>query len=383
MRKLILLEENKKKLLKEEWESIDSLKAQLPPEVVAMMNASVQGKKGDDWSSSNKWTDSSEYCPSIESHKALIEIFIEESYKNWNCTLEQLDPGKDVLIEIIYQLGFKESENPYFNFMKTFFTKNSGFVLSEDNWNVLYDLYANQIIEASDLVGTGRDKDSHIIFNGFLYKEERVSKDSYMIVDAYEKLSDNSFAKSLNLDAIKNIKTQGKPKSFAELNTSMTPIQIRNTIVFKEPSNLSGDINSYYYIKEAINVGMSSTDYLSGYLSNKKGEVVGEYSTVMYNDKEMTQKIEPKSNVQYKNILDGKMYTWSSVQVTDPNDSNKSIQITAFVPSSQSAISSNNNKYVDALYKGLRNSSVQDRINIIKALIDNGLIDKDSIKGLL
>ena len=383
MRKLILLEENKKKILKEAWESIDSLKAKLPTDVVAMMNASVQGKKGDDWSSSNKWTDASEYCPSIESHKALIEIFIEEAYTNWHCTLEQLDPGKDVLIEIIYQLGFKESENPYFNFMETFFTKNSGFVLSENNWNVLYDLYANQIIEASDLTGNGRDKDSHIIFNGFLFKEERISKDSYMIVDAYEKLSDNSFAKSLNLDAIKNIKTQGKPKSFAELNTSMTPIQIRNTIVFKEPSNLSGDINSYYYIKEAINVGLSSTDYLSGYLSNKKGEVVGEYSTVMYNDKEMTQKIEPKSDVQYKNILDGKMYTWSTVQVADPNNSNKNIQITAFVPSSQDTISSTNNKYVDSLYKGLKNSSVQDRINIIKALIDNGLIDKDSIKGLL
>ena len=142
MKRLNLLEDNKRRLLEEAFGTIENLKQQLSPEMTAIMNESVGGS--DDWSKSNKWTDAHNMASSVSQANALCEIFILYVYKNWHCNLQQLEPGKDILISLIDQLGFKQDENPYLDFMIMFFGgRGKGVVLSEDDWISLNDLYAD------------------------------------------------------------------------------------------------------------------------------------------------------------------------------------------------------------------------------------------------
>lgn len=273
VRKLILDSYQRNiRVLNESFESIDTLKSKLNPIMVSIMNDSVGGSS--DWSNSDKWSDANNSSDSVETSNALIEIFIQYACKSWGCTLAQLDPGKDILISLIDQLGFKDNENPYLKFMKTFFSgSGKGVTLSEDDWIKLNDWYANEVIEASDLMGTGRDRENHIIFNPYLYSQKgNISSDMDNMVEAYSYLSEPNNVSKLNLYAAATFNgspygalksyTSGGTRGSGKITDSSKYKEVRNIIIYKDPTNVMGPLHTLYNVKKAINIG--DTNIYSG-----------------------------------------------------------------------------------------------------------------------
>ena len=252
-------------LIESLFANIDTLKSQLNETAIAMMNDFAGG---DDWSKcqDSQWSKTINYLSKVEELNAFIELFIEYNYRKWGCTLDQLEDGKEVLIKLIDEMGFEESENPYISFMKTFFNKQGrGVVLSREDWITLNDALARGVSTESDLRGTGPDRSNYILFNPNFYTINDV-QDQVGTLKAYEDLSEERNIKQLNLYAISNYSgspystlkqyTSGGTQGSGQLtDKSVSPKTIRNIIMFENPDNPLGKIRPYSTIKKALQVG--------------------------------------------------------------------------------------------------------------------------------
>lgn len=302
-----------KKKLTEAFESLQNLQAKLNEKMIKIMNESSGGSVSK-WSLSSKWTDAWNNARSPKEANALIEIFIQIACPSWGCKLENLDPGKDIIIKIIDELGFKDNENPYLDFIKTFYKVNGTDVtLSEDDWVKLNDWYAADLIEADDLKGTGFDGAHHIIFNKNLYKDGNISSDNDNYVKYFQLLSTKFNVMKLNIYAIAtfNGSPYGSLAKMTKDGVNGTGVyqggdfrEVRNIIFYKDPSKPLGDLWKLYYVQKAYNIGIDThykaeTDEIA--TGSTKADLKRDVSDTLKKVKTILKELEQKASDYIKN----------------------------------------------------------------------------------
>jgi len=166
----------------------------------------------------------------------------------WN----KIEPIKRILIKWIKELGFRESTNPYLQFIQNFYSivDNQNTTLTETNCILLNNLYADRVLDFADIAGTGENGLSHVIFNHNLYSQK--DTDAEFIVKAYEALSSKSFVDRLNYDAVK---TKLSQSSIDYINDNDFKTK-RDAIIYKESRKpQSSELNSRYFIEELLSLG--------------------------------------------------------------------------------------------------------------------------------
>lgn len=189
----------------------------------------------------NDWTNALNKANDDEKN-TVAEIYLRtlcEHGNQWESIgWSKLEPIKSVLIKWIKELGFKESTNPYMQFIPAFYSiqENQSKTLSENNCIELNNLYADGVLDFADIAGTGENKLDHVIFNKNLYN--KTMSDLEFIVKAYEALSTKSTVSKLNLDAVKNELIRYKKQNVANyVEENKSDIKaIRNAIIFKDPT---------------------------------------------------------------------------------------------------------------------------------------------------
>lgn len=364
----------KSKVLTEAFESVATLKSQLNSDMIAVMNASTGSEN---WANSNKWSDASNKATSVKEQEALAEIFIETSASDWGCSLSQLEPGKDILVSLITQLGFESTDNPYLSFMPTFFKgSGKGITISEDSWIILNDAYATGVLDPADLMGTGQDKNKHLIFNPNFYSLEENS-DNFNILKTYSYLSEPSNVTSMNLDAIRSLKAEGKPESYNTLTNSMAKSStnnVRNIIIFVDSKNPLGKINKYYWIKLAVNTA-TTTQYTDKEVRGYPGKL----KNVTITTKSGTERVKTVTQFFYDDKLKNEIPPQASKIYVDINDEdNRYVWMTKYNcyiktnAKDEGTSPSANTK--NKAYQMMTSLSQEDREKVIRELIKNGLI---------
>lgn len=189
----------------------------------------------------NDWTNALNKANDDEKN-TVAEIYLRtlcEHGNQWESIgWSKLEPIKSVLIKWIKELGFKESTNPYMQFIPAFYSiqESQSKTLSENNCIELNNLYADGVLDFADIAGTGENKLDHVIFNKNLYN--KTMSDLEFIVKAYEALSTKSTVSKLNLDAVKNELIRYKKQNVANyVEENKSDIKaIRNAIIFKDPT---------------------------------------------------------------------------------------------------------------------------------------------------
>ncbi len=203
----------------------------------------------------NKWQEALDNADSSE-RDAVAELYLRTICEQggqlekvgWN----KIESIKRILIKWIKELGFRESTNPYLQFIQNFYNiaDNQNTTLTETNCILLNNLYADRVLDFADIAGTGENGLNHVIFNHNLYSQD--DSDAEFIVKAYESLSSKSFIDRLNFDVIKSKLSQSST-NYVDDNNFKTK---RDAIIYKEPNKpQSSDLNSKYYIEELLSLG--------------------------------------------------------------------------------------------------------------------------------
>ena len=211
------------------------------------------------------WEKIYDLAKSDQERRAIVKIFLSDLCERQNINEKVFDDGFEVLFKLFDELGFKESNNPYISFIKVFYNLNNDTSLSQDDWIDLNDWYANDLIDASDLKGSGFDRKDHLIFNKNLYVDSSVSshKDDYL--EYYQTLSTSYGINELNLYAMATY--NGSPYKdlvkFTKDGKDGTGKfqegdfrEVRNIIFFKNLSSpVKGGLHSYNEVNKAIELG--------------------------------------------------------------------------------------------------------------------------------
>lgn len=216
--------------------------------------------------SENKWSDALNSA-SMNEKDAVAELYLRticEQGNQWDgVDWNKIEPIKRMLIKWIKELGLKESTNPYMKFISAFYSisSNSSRTLTENNCIELNNLYANGVLDFSDIAGIGENKLNHIIFNQNLYNNNMSDLD--FIVRAYESLSSANFAKKINVDAVKEQLIRYKHKSNADYidNNADNLKELRNAIIYKEPTQpQTSEIFKRNVIEDILSSGENTVD---------------------------------------------------------------------------------------------------------------------------
>lgn len=231
------------------WLPITTLEAGLNAQELALVNT-------------NKWQEAYDSAKSDKERQYIVQLFINKRYGAYK---NNLSPGKDIIVSIIEQLGFKETENPYLKFIELFFGSNPNVQISRDGWIALNDFLANDIINESALFGNGHDGQKHLVFNPNVYTSSLSVKDMLTLMKDYEYLSDAKSLANMNLQSIYeygNGNPYGQLKQFTDntsgkilSNDNATCKKVRNIIVYRNPEDELGELNSLYWINNAIQLG--------------------------------------------------------------------------------------------------------------------------------
>ena len=147
----------------------------------------------------------------------IIKIYLRlmcEPKGQWeNVGWEKIKPIEDRLVKLFDEVGIKESENPFIEFIANLCSNNQ-LTLTDDNIVDLINLYAKDEISYEDLVGKGSEGNNHIIFNPDLYKSE----DPYKVVQIYNWLGNSNNLTKMNWYEV------------AEANLSNNITEIANTL---------------------------------------------------------------------------------------------------------------------------------------------------------
>lgn len=223
--------------------------------------------------SDNKWSEAIDKATQNEIN-IIAELYLRhlcEKGNQWESIgWNKIEPIKKVLIKWIKELGLRESQNPYMQFIPAFYSidSNKSRTLTENNCIELNNLYADRVLDFSDIAGTGVNGLEHIIFNQNLYNFNMNDLD--FIVRAYETLSSKNFIKKLNLDAVKQQLIRYKHESNANyIDSNADNVKaIRNAILYKEPTKSQ---TSEIFDKTVIEDILSSGEHVA--TSDEKDEL--------------------------------------------------------------------------------------------------------------
>ena len=192
--------------LNEEFESIEHILKLLSEPVINKLKEqgiiTEEGKvnpakvKGVVNKSHNVFDEAIKYTDSLEEEKALCQLFTQCVFNN---KLDLIDEGQNVFNKNLKELGFNRFDNPYLDFVKVY----NGKKLSNEDWIILNNIYANSDVDSQTLRGTGVDGKDHIIFNPSLWNQAS-RDDKLYLIDLWEDLGDPNFVDKLHLENIKD-----------------------------------------------------------------------------------------------------------------------------------------------------------------------------------
>ena len=146
-----------------------------------------------------KWSEALDSA-NVNDKDVVAQVFLTTLKENqWKNYANKLTNSEKVILKWIKELGVREANNPYLQFIPKYFSKQNA-QLSENNAVALNNLYASDVIDFADIAGTGESAGSHVIFNPNLYNLNM--SDLEFIVKAYQSLGEENFVKKLNLNAI-------------------------------------------------------------------------------------------------------------------------------------------------------------------------------------
>lgn len=151
-----------------------------------------------------------------------------------------------ILSKWIGELGFRQANNPFLDYMKQ--AKIRGAEFDQYKLIIINNLYANRKISQSDLRGTGKSGINHIIFNESWIKS---TDEPEFMAETYSWLSSDNNVRTLPIDDIAKEAKAGNfdfPKSYRSLSSSMPSDKVRDTIIFKEDNSL----NSSYVVNNLL-----------------------------------------------------------------------------------------------------------------------------------
>lgn len=307
------------------------------------------------------WDKVYDLATSDQERKAIVKIFLSDLCERQHINENVFDSGFEILFKLFDELGFKESNNPYITFIKVFYDMNGNVSLSQDDWISLNDWYADDVIDASDLKGSGFDRKEHLIFNKNLYQDSNVSshKDDYL--EYYQDLSTLYGINNLNLyematyngspykDLVKFTK-DGKSGNgkFQEGDFR----EVRNIIFFKNLSApAKGGLYSFNEVNKAIELG-KDTQYKAS--SDEKALGISQ--------KDLHRKI--KGSIEEINAKYGKLK--EQVKNIVKNDSNEKRVADKLIKQDENQI----NKLITNLQDSQSESQYQDRVSKLNNYIN-------------
>lgn len=217
---------------------------------------SIKDPKVKDAIIDKKYSEAIDLAPSVSDAKAAIEIFLLELLADqWKkISYNEIEDSIPLIVDICYQLGIRDSMNPFLTFIKIF-KDQTGQAPSKEALIIVNNAYADSSIDYEDIIGKGEDKTSHLIFNKHLY--DLSEKDAEYMLQAYKWLSNKANIKEMDL---KNLNISGIPSSYRELayyKKGTDPLEdkkhIRNTLIFVDPkAPKTSALNSQYYVETAL-----------------------------------------------------------------------------------------------------------------------------------
>lgn len=176
----------------------------------------------------------------------IIKIYLRlmcESKGQWkNVGWEKIKPIEDRLVKLFDEIGIKESENPFIEFIAKLCSNNQ-LTLTDDNIVDLINLYAKDEISYEDLVGKGSEGKSHIIFNHDLY----ASEDPYKVVQIYNWLGNINNLSKMNWHEVVKAKLSNNITNVAntlaqifdsnDSNQKIDTNNYRDFLIYKKPQS--------------------------------------------------------------------------------------------------------------------------------------------------
>ena len=291
------------------WESELRLASALSPQVLAIVNS------GDN----DKWQLAQDSVKTSDERSALSELFLIKTMGNY---LPYLTEGRDIVISWVNQLGFKKINNPYLEFIPKFFSvQGNANKLTRDGIIVMNDMYANELVDEADMMGTGKEGMKHIIFDGGeegLYHNTSQGMQSattmLQVIDYYNYLSNQSNVIKLNLGAIvsytpdknpyvkqENIKGQDVVTlKGIEIDNNLIKNKedwnkVRDAIIYKEGN--FGALETFYWIDTAMKLGSNANQQSAN--KNRVDEIVNNIKDGRYTEDELKQIFDELKSLGY------------------------------------------------------------------------------------
>lgn len=140
--------------------------------------------------SHNTFDEVIDLASSLDEEKLLCQLFNQCAFPN---KLDLIDEGQNVFDKNLKELGFNRYDNPYLDFVKNY----KGESLSNNDWVILNNIYANSDVDSQTIRGMGKDGLEHIIFNPSLWHQYNVDDKLYLI-NLWEDLGDSNFVNRLH-----------------------------------------------------------------------------------------------------------------------------------------------------------------------------------------
>lgn len=202
------------------------------------------GKEVQDLINDSQWQKAFDKANAAEK-QTVINAFIAK-WEEANKLPELNEAERLILSKWISELGFRQANNPFLDYMKQ--SKLRGAEFDQYKLIIINNLYANRKISQSDLRGTGKSGINHIIFNESWIKS---TDEPEFMAETYSWLSSDNNVRTLPIDDISKEAKAGNfdfPKSYRSLSSSMPANEVRDTILFKEDNSL----NSSYVVNNLL-----------------------------------------------------------------------------------------------------------------------------------
>ena len=190
----------------------------------------------------------------------IIEIFFrqlcEDQWKDigWN----KIEPLLPVLQSICKDVGFKEVNNPFLNFIKQFYFVNNDYTLTKQDLIKINNLYAKDLISYEEIIGKDSNNELSIIYNDNLYKSGNVDK----LYKTWIWLLNRNNISRMNWDAVASEQTTSNIQEMANKLKSdikaVEPNEIRKTIIYQNPDDANSQFNSSTIIDKVMKLGATN-----------------------------------------------------------------------------------------------------------------------------
>ena len=202
------------------------------------------GKEVQDLIADSQWQKAFDKANAAEKQTVINEFMTKWEEAN---KIPELNEAESLILsKWISELGFRQANNPFLDYMKQ--AKLRGAEFDQYKLIIINNLYANRKISQSDLRGTGKSGINHIIFNESWIKS---TDEPEFMAETYSWLSIDNNVNTLPIDDIAKEAKAGNfdfPKSYRSLSSSMPADKVRDIIIFKEDNSL----NSSYVVNNLL-----------------------------------------------------------------------------------------------------------------------------------